>query len=186
MITIDAIGLDAATAQISYIKEALSFYQGCYYRGSTRDDGQPNSAIIKKLTDGPPRRDLSTLSDEHASTVSDAFKTEIERRIATQWGEGALEKAKAMGRAQSAAAWKAAGKVVLRMLNERIKQNLSADESGALSSAETVRPGYAAKRKAMYGVSENEVYKASGQLMNDCNESNVGGITLVRGSGKSI
>ncbi len=189
MITIDAIGLDKATGQAAYIKAAIAAYGGCYYRGSTRNDiGGTNAAVVEKLKVGPPRRDIKTLSDENAEVIATAWQNEVMRKMdnmtdsAAAGGAVATINAQQIARAQSAAGFREAAKVVLRMLRQRIMSNLSADDSGGLSPAPKVNPGYAAARQARFGVSPDEVYKASGQLLNDMDPSNAGQIVLVPGT----
>lgn len=189
MITIDAIGLPKADGQVEYIRAAIAAYAGCYYRGSGRNDSAgSNAQLLEYLKDGEPRRDLKTLSDENASVIADAWQREVERRMddmtdnAAAGGAASKMKAAQIARAQSADGFKAASKVILRMLNERILQNLTADDSGALSAAPKVGEAYAKNRLRKYGVSTEQVYKATGQLMADMNEGNVGQIVLVPGT----
>lgn len=190
MITIEAIGLEGAAAQIDYLQNAIKAYSGCYYRGSSRQDaGGTNAKVLGYLADNDPPRDLKTLSDENAEVIGDAWKGEVEKQLnmmaenAAAGGKAAKLSTGGVARAASGAGMRAAGKVVLRMLRERIVQNLSADDSGNLSPAAPVSEAYAAQRERKYGVARNEVYKATGALLADMDPANTGQIVLVPGAG---
>jgi hypothetical protein len=190
VITIDAIGLDKANSQVEYIRAAIAAYGGCYYRGSSRSDAaETNAAVMQHLKDNEPRRDLKTLSDENADVIATAWQNEVmakaDRMMDSAAAGGAASKmnAQQVARAQSAAGFRAASKVILRLLRQRIESRLTADDSGGLSPAAPVGEDYAKQRARKYGVTEDAIYVATGQLLADMDPANSGQVVLVPGSG---
>lgn len=191
MITIEAMGLEKAQALGDFLIAAIAEYSGCFYRGATREDGQAtNGEIVTHLAAGG--RNLRPLSPEAARKLGDIWKAEVEKAAQSflnSQGEmkAAYARKESWERAKiaSARAWRAAGQAVLAIMDRRRKQQLTASDGGAESTAKHVGDDYAEQRKRKYGVSEDKVYVATGQLMEDLSPDAEGRITLVKGAGAS-
>lgn len=180
MISIEAMGLDKAEAEAEYYKAAIAAYSGCHYRGSTRDDGKANALIVRYLADGG--REIREFSDKVAAEFGEAWKSEVERRVNRMAPAESVAQARQKARANSAAGWRKAARLVMERLSRRVNTGMDADAQGNDKAADKVDPNYAKSRQAKYGIPEEAVLKASGQLLDDVNPTHVGAIVLDRGT----
>jgi len=203
MITMEAMGLTEAQGVTDFMMTAIGEYSGCFYRGTTRFpdlEGKvlTNAEVVSQLAqgitfDGEPnpskRRDLKTMSDSDAARFGAIWREKIvaacEDFQSKQTGQ--LKKVYQkmpvvqLAKIASARAWREAGQAVLAKMKSRQANQLSADGSGAESPAPHVSESYAKWRLKQYGVSEDRVYIATGQLMEDLSPDVPGRIQLVKG-----
>lgn len=195
MISLEAMGLENAQELTDFMNAAIGEFSGCFYRGATREPDPKtgailtNAEVVESLKNHPKRRDLKTFSDQQAAGLGSEWKEAIvaaaDSFVSQQTGQlkKPYQKMKAiqMAKIASARSWRQVGQSVLAIMKRRQREQLAASADGSESAAAKVSPGYAKWRERQYGVSQDRVYIATGQLMEDLSPDVPGRIALMKG-----
>lgn len=171
---IEARGLSKAKAQMDWLAKMGARISGVHLPGSARNDtGATNGEIIDYLAEGG--RDIRA-DQEDADKAAMAFKVQVEL---------ALNKIKDVPRGsakvqqEAAKAWRAAGRVIKEIMRERVDQGKV--QGGG--DASKVSEDYAAQRLRKYGIPEDIVFKATGQLLSNLSQGDGALKLTTKGSG---
>lgn len=149
-------GLKKAQNQLAILAQMGARTKGIYLPGTPRGEGQlTNGQIIDYLAIGG--RDIKA-NETDCDKAADLFKAQVEQALQKVTDGTAITPQK-VGMI-AAKAWRAAGRYVKELMKQRV-------EAGDTNSgpARKVEEAYAKARQRKYGIPEDVVYKATGQLI---------------------
>ncbi|MCP4640651.1 MAG: hypothetical protein GY851_09470 [bacterium] len=171
-------GMDKVAAQMALLANLGATVKGIALHGATRKGGMDSGDVIGFLAEGG--RDISPTEDD-SDEAAQAYLLKVEERLRMMKSKGwvtsrkgqvaivkgaELEGKRAAGGAQSIAL-REAGKVMTKILRDRVTQQTTNDGN----KADAVSPAYATWREYKYQVPKSTVFRATGQLLAELNVS---------------
>jgi hypothetical protein len=193
MLTVKTNGGDeAAIEMMAFLEELGARPRGAIFKGRKREENSKitNADIISFQAEGVKRKDRTVVRDitpnqDDSDDASKTFRDRIEnrlrvlskprkaRRIRSGKNKGKIRSKQKVVDSAAASALRAAAQLVKERMKERVASTV--DNTG--SPLEQVEQTYALQRQTKYGIDTNQVFRATGQLINNIED---GVITIVK------